>query len=778
MPKTYGAQDEGSNFKDAMTDVPSISSRAETLRSDLTAGLVVFLVALPLCLGIAVASGASPISGILSGIIGGLVIGVLSASHTSVSGPAAGLTAVVLVQLKNPAFGDTPDERFQAFLLAVLIAGVIQIILGAIRAGFLSAFFPGSVIKGLLAAIGVILILKQIPHLLGHDTDPEGEMSYVQPDHETTFSEIGKLFTGEVHSGAIIVGLASVVLLVWWDKSKWLKKLSIPGPLVVVVFGVAMAEMFRSWGGEWVVSGSHLVSVPVANSLAGLTKFLTFPDFTQFTNSAVWVGGMTIAIVASLETLLNLEAVDKLDKLKRNSPPSRELVAQGIGNVVAGLIGALPVTSVVVRSSVNVNAGGKTKLSAIAHGVLLVLAVVFFPTVINMIPLSALAAILIVTGFKLANPQIFVEMYREGKFQFLPFIATVLAIVFTDLLIGIVIGLVISVSFILYSNLKRPIRKIVEKHISGDVMRIELASQVSFLNRVALENVLMDVPRGGNVLLDGRNTVFMDPDATYFIRDFVKNVAPARGIHVSLVGFRDSYVLDDRVLYVDYCSRELQETMTPQQAIEILQDGNERFRTGRQLTRDLNRQMTATSDGQHPLAVVLSCIDSRNPVEIVFDLGLGDIFSTRIAGNTVNPQILGSLEYGCAVAGAKLVLVMGHTRCGAVTEAVNRLTAPISATTAVCKHLTHIVEDIQQAVDDDLRKRLQSATGIKREELVDEVSRLNVTLVLESILDRSDILREMAEKGRIAIAGGIYNVSTGEVDIFPHMLRQPEAALT
>jgi carbonic anhydrase len=349
------------------------------------------------------------------------------------------------------------------------------------------------------------------------------------------------------------------------------------------------------------------------------------------------------------------------------------------------------------------------------------------------------------------------------------------AIVLTDLLIGVVIGLAISISFILYSNLRRPIRKIVEHHISGDVLRIELASQVSFLNRAALEKVLMAVPAGGNVLLDARNTVFMDPDATYFIHDFVKNVAPAHGVHVSLVGFRDSYVLDDRVLYVDYCSRELQETMTPHQVIEILRDGNERFRTGRQLTRNLYRQLNATSIGQHPLAVVLSCIDSRNPTEIIFDLGLGDIFSTRIAGNTISPKVLGSMEYGCAVAGAKLVLVMGHTRCGAVTEAVNRLTSPISNATSMCAHLSDVVADIQRAVDDDIRQQLKSADSLEREALIDTVARNNVQLVMDEILERSDILRMLADKGRIAIAGGIYDVSTGNVDIFPHTQLQPAA---
>jgi carbonic anhydrase/SulP family sulfate permease len=603
-------------------------------------------------------------------------------------------------------------------------------------------------------------------------------MAFQQPDDHNTFSEIATLFSGEVHQGAVIVGLASIVLLVWWDKSKLLKKCVVPGPLVVVLLGCGLAEYLRTWKGEWVIGSTHLVAVPVASSVESFLGFFRQPDFTQIVNPAVWVAGITIALVASLETLLNLEAVDKLDKLKRQSPPSRELFAQGVGNMVAGLIGAIPITSVIVRSSVNVNTGARTKASTVTHGILLLVALALFPTWMNRIPLAALAAILIVTGFKLASPKVFKEMYHEGRYQFLPFFATVTAIVMTDLLIGVMIGLAISVSFILYSNLRRPIRKIVEHHISGDVLRIELASQVSFLNRVALERVLMDVPRGGNVLIDARNTVFIDPDATYFLHDFVKNVAPAHGVNVSLVGFKDSYVLDDRTVYVDYCSRELQETMTPHQVIEILRAGNERFRTGRQLTRDVVRQLSAASDGQHPLAVVLSCIDSRNPTEIIFDLGVGDIFSTRIAGNTISPKVLGSMEYGCAVAGAKLVLVMGHTRCGAVTEAVVRLTSPISPRTSICTHLTDVVEDIQLAVSDEQRRRLPLADAAEREAIINEVARRNVEQVLDAIVDRSDILRQLVEKGRIAIAGGLYDVTTGCVDIFPHCARQFDAALS
>ena len=500
------------------------------LSRDLTAGLVVFLVALPLCLGVALASNAPLLSGVLAGIVGGILVGILSGSHTSVSGPAAGLTAVVAAQIASLG-------SFEAFLLAVVIAGLIQIALGLARAGFLAAFFPSSVIKGLLAAIGVILILKQIPHVLGHDPDPEGDMAFLQPDDENTFSELGRLL-GDIQPGAAVIGLVSIALLVVWDRWRSLKRSNIPAPLVVVLLGVGISLVFRRLGGRWVIEPSHLVQVPVADSLAGFFGLLPTPDFSQWSNPAVYIAAVTIAAVASLETLLNLEAVDKLDPQRRTSTPSRELMAQGIGNVVAGLIGGLPITSVIVRSSVNINAGGRTKLATIVHGVLLLVSVVFLPAWLNLIPLSCLAAILLVTGVKLASPALVRRMWDEGRYQFVPFALTVVAIVLTDLLIGVLIGLAVSIGFILRSNVRRPLRRIVEKHLGGEVVHIELANQVSFLNRAALARVLDEVPRGGHVLLDAQNTDYIDPDVLDLIRDFKEQTAPARGVEVSLLGFR------------------------------------------------------------------------------------------------------------------------------------------------------------------------------------------------------------------------------------------------
>ncbi|MFT5091272.1 MAG: carbonic anhydrase [Porticoccaceae bacterium] len=724
-----------------------------TLKHDLTSGLVVFLVALPLCLGIALASGAPLFSGLLAGIIGGLVVGAISGSHSSVSGPAAGLTAIVATQIT--ALG------FEAFLLAVFIGGLLQIGLGLLKAGALSAFFPSSVIKGLLAAIGVILILKQIPHVFGHDADPEGDMSFVQPDHENTFSELA-LIAGDLHLGAAVIGLLSIAVLVLWGKLKPLKNSIIPAPLVVVLLGVGINLLFRKIGGRWLIEESHLVQVDLA---AGLFDQLKIADFSQWNNPTVYVAGATIAIVASLETLLNLEAVDKLDPQKRVSPPSRELIAQGCGNVAAGLLGAIPVTSVIVRGSVNVASGGKTKVSAIFHGLLLLISVVFLPVYLNMIPLAALAAILLVTGFKLASPKLFQQMWSEGRYQFAPFVITLVSIVLTDLLVGILIGLGVSVLFILNSNLRRPIRRIVETHVGGEITHIELANQVSFLNRAALDQLFKNTVAGTHLLIDATDTDYIDPDVLSLIREFKEKASPQRDVRVSLRGFREKYRLNDDIQFADYSTRELQNQATPDQVLEILREGNRRFSTGNQLSRDFMRQVDATAQGQTPLAVVLSCIDSRVPAELVFDLGLGDVFSVRVAGNVIGTKSLASMEYGVKVAGVKLVLVMGHTRCGAVTSSVELVDSNQDAKVATgCEHLQSIVDELSPSVTELLTRPLSELSPAEVETLVDKVARHNVQRTVKEVVSRSTVIREAVDDSRVRVVGAVYDVKSGEIE--------------
>ncbi|QDS99616.1 bifunctional SulP family inorganic anion transporter/carbonic anhydrase [Adhaeretor mobilis] len=742
-----------------MTNTSLLSPK--TVPKDLLSSLVVFLVALPLCLGVAVASGADPIAGVLSGIIGGVLVGFLSGSQTSVSGPAAGLIAIVASQIDTLGF--------RGFLLAVTAAGVLQIAMGLAGAGNLAKFFPTSVIKGLLAAIGVLLILKQIPHVFGHDADPEGEMSFFQPDDQNTFSELFAI-VGDLHWGAMAIGLGSIAFLFAWGRSKFLKNSGVPAPLVVVVLGVIVNRLFGGLDEQWVIGGKHLVEVPVAETVAGFTQFLKTPDFAQWLNPAIYMGAITIALVASLETLLNLEAVDNLDPKKRNSPPSRELVAQGFGNVAAGFLGALPVTSVIIRSSVNINAGGQTKLAAIFHGILLLLCVLFLPTWLNMIPIASLAAILLVTGFKLASPTLVKQMVAGGRYQWFPFFVTVFAIVFTDLLVGVLIGLVVAISFILNSNLRRPIRQFVEKHVGGDITRIELAEQVSFFKRAALSEVFDKTPKGGHLLIDASKTDYIDPDVLDLIRDFKQKVGPARGVQVSLQGFRNKYELADHIQFVDYATRELQEAITPAQVLEILREGHRRFLGGERINRSLSRQVDGTAEAQHPLAVVLSCIDSRAPVELIFDAGVGDLFTVRVAGNVTSRKVVGSIEYGCAIAGAKLILVMGHTRCGAVTSAVGAVEAgERHRTPDGCDHIDRILQEISQSIDHSACRRLNQLEPDEREDFIDNVARENVQRTVDHIIQESPAIARMVKSGDVAIMGSMYDVATGELELFKEM---------
>lgn len=734
---------------------PPTESKGATLARDAISGTVVFLVALPLCLGIALASGAPLMSGLISGVVGGIVIGSLSGSHVSVAGPAAGLAAIVLAQIATLG-------SFEAFLLAVLIAGGIQIVFGALRAGMLAKFFPTNVIRGLLAAIGVLLILKQIPHLVGYDSDFEGDSSFQQPDGENTFSALLHAMRA-ILPGAALVGFAALAVLIVWEKTK-LKKTIVPGPLVAVLVGTGISELLRSTGSDWTIAASHLVSTPVlGQNGVGWGDLIRTPDFSRILDPAIYVAAITLAIVASLETLLNLEATDKLDPQKRESPPNRELFAQGVGNIVAGFIGGLPMTSVIVRSSVNANAGSRTRMSAIFHGILLLVAVLLLPTVINRIPLAALAAVLVFTGFKLASPAVFKSMWSQGKSQFVPFVITVAAIVGTDLLKGVIIGMAASAGYILWRHRKTGIRIIHEEHVSGIVTRIELVGQATFLNQPALLAVLDNAKKGDHFMIDARMADHVDADIIALLREYTHEVAPARGYNISLVGFKDRYPLEDKVMYIDVSTREVQASLTPARVLQLLKEGNERFVSGRRLNRDLVRQVNETADGQAPMAAVLSCIDSRAPAELLFDMGIGDIFSARLAGNVASRKAVGSLEFACKIAGAKLILVLGHTRCGAVKAACDFSAQGIDAVDATgLTHLGSITATVAEAIQ--METRTQTDRTCANQEFVDRVAAINVRNTMRWIEQNSPTLAQMLVTGEIAIVGAMYDVKTGRVE--------------
>jgi carbonic anhydrase/SulP family sulfate permease len=736
--------------------INSSTPLATTVPRDLVSGLIVFLVALPLCLGIALASGAPLFSGLISGIVGGIIVGVLSGSHTSVSGPAAGLTAVVASQIGSLG-------SFEIFLLSVVIAGVIQVGLGVAKAGALSAFFPSSVIKGLLAAIGVILIIKQTPYLLGYDMVPKS----IVHGHSNILDQIAKIFTGEIHRGALVIGSLSMAFLIASDKVKVMKNSLIPAPLVVVVFAVLGSLLFSKLGAPWALTdGARLmVNVPISESIGSFLKLLTLPDFAQLANPAVYLAGVTIAIVASLESLLNLDAVDKLDKYQRLSPPNRELWAQGVGNIACGMLGGLPVTSVVIRGTVNTHAGSRTKFSTIVHGVLLLFCVLFVPAYLNMIPLACLAAILLTTGFKLASPKLFRQMWSDGISQFLPFIVTLIAIVATDLLVGVVIGMLVSLLLILKSNLTQPVRQVMEQHVSGPVHRIELANQVSFLNKASLEEVLRSIPEGSDAILDARSTDYIDPDVLSFIRDFKERTAPAHNIRLSLQGFRERYQFSDDVQFVDFSPREARTELTPAAVLKILKDGNDRFCSGKGLDRNVRNVVCAENSKLQPLAVVFSGVDGRVPAELIFDLSLGELVSIRLAGNVVGPRVLGSIEYGCLVGGAKLIMIMGHRNSGMVKLALDQAIQAMPSKT-IPANLSAILSEIQQLIEPDELQSLKTGGESAMAAFADKLSRRNATHTAQQILSQSAIIRQLVGENKIALVGAVFNATDGQVEIF------------
>jgi MFS superfamily sulfate permease-like transporter len=516
------------------------NSLTKHLKSDLLSGMVVFLVALPLCLGIAVASGAPPFAGIITGVIGGIVVGLLSKSNVSVSGPAAGLIAIVLAAVNNLGY--------ETFLLAVVLAGVLQLLLGIAKAGGISSYFPSGVIEGMLTAIGIIIIKKELPHAIGYDKEHEGDFySYELMDSADKgfFSEIIHSFN-YAHTGIIIITVISIGILIAFNKLPFLKKIkAIPGALVVVVVGMAINEIFKATNPAMVIGDDHLVKLPTASSFSEFFGQFSFPDFSGFANPNVWITAATIAAVASIETLLCLEAGDKMDPLKRYSSSNAELRAQGIGNIFAGLIGGMPMTSVIVRTSANVNAGAKSKFSAIAHGVFLLIAVVGIPGLLNKIPMACLAAILIMIGFKLASPKVFKHMWQSGKFQFIPFIVTVVAVVTIDLLKGVGIGLVVSIFFILRGNMKLAYFFKKEKHHEGETVHMDLAQEVSFLNKAAVKQTLAHLPQNSKLIIDAANTVYIDYDVLELIRDFVNFGSKDKNINVTLKNFKAAYKMED-----------------------------------------------------------------------------------------------------------------------------------------------------------------------------------------------------------------------------------------
>ncbi|MGH8551122.1 MAG: bifunctional SulP family inorganic anion transporter/carbonic anhydrase, partial [Methylococcales bacterium] len=692
--------------------------------------------------GIALASGAPLLSGLVAGMVGAIVVGALSASSFGISGPAAGLAVIV--------FGAIADLGFQTFLLAVVLAGCLQVVMGFCGAGVISYYFPSAVIKGMLSGIGIIICLKQIPHALGYDSDYEGDLAFNQEDHYSTFSELGHM-VGFIEPGALIISIMTLIILIVWE-SPMLKSLRFPqwvhGAVIAVPAGTALNFLFSSYAPDLALSGKHLIVIPVGETALHWISHLDFPDFSRIGNPEVYWTAMILAIVASVETLLCVEGSEKLDPDNRITPVNRELQAQGVGNICSGLLGGMPVAQVILRTSINLQAGAKTRLASIMHGFLILASVLLIAPLINQIPLASLAGVLLMVGYKLAAPAQFRQMFQTGWHYFIPFIVTVLGLIFTDLLIGIGIGMAVALFFILLQHHNSPFVLHTEPERNKSILH--LSKNVSFLNKADIFKALRQIPRDCEFVLDATQCLFLDYDVYELINHF-KAEARRKNIDFRLENFRGYGVLEP-------VRNRLPQTLAEQQALsaadvlEILKEGNRRFVNNLKSNRNMLEQINESRDNQFPMAIILSCIDSRTSAELIFDQGLGDIFSVRVAGNVINEDILGCMEYACKASGSKLIVVLGHSNCGAVKGACADLKLG---------NLTGLLDKIKPAIS-----AVQSKTPLfdpKDPKFVQQVAHCNVLLSRDQIRARSPILGELEASANIKIVGAMYHIETGQV---------------
>ncbi|RNL90751.1 sulfate transporter [Sinomicrobium pectinilyticum] len=713
-----------------------------SLNKDIPAGIVLFLVALPLCLGIALASGAPLISGLISGVIGGLVIGLVSKSGTSVSGPAASVSAVVFLAIQDLG-------GFDIFLTALVIAGLFQVLFGILKAGLIADYIPTSIIKGLLAAIGIILILSQLKYAVGMELDHDRFSSFSE-DYLNNAWKIVTLFFRSFTPGSIILTLVSLFILLFWAKTPLKNFKLIPPALIVVILGVVLNFIFKYLVPGLYLDSIHLVSIPKVDDLSSL---ITTPDLSAIGNVKIWTTATTVAIIASLSTLLNIEATDNIDPHKRKTPPNRELIAQGIGNTLSGLIGGIAITSVIVRSTVNIEAGGQTKLVTILHGLLLLLSVLFISSVINLIPLASLSAILLVVGYKLASVSLFRKMYAKGWSQFLPFVTTVIAILLTDVLIGVLIGSALSVFFLLRNNYYNPFFIENTRFRQGEAIKLELSNEVSFLNRASIKNALWSVPDNSKVIIDATFSSYIDQDVVEILRDFESTFAMEHQIDVNIIGLKESY---DKGEGIDFEGKNLEKAVlksSPGEILTYLKEGNKSYVKGNLISRRLRNKELTDFLSTCPLAVVVNCIDLREPLNMLLNTGIGDLIPIRSAGNAVSVPIIRSIEIACRNQGAKLILLMGNSGNSFVKEAIEAHQAGKES------YLKPLIEDAlvsKKFSEEDLKNK-------DPEDIANLITRFNLEFSKEKIMRDNPFIREQVEAGNLGIASAFFDRKTASV---------------
>lgn len=712
------------------------------LDKDLPSSIVVFLVALPLCLGIALASGAPLVSGLISGIIGGIVIGSVSHSSVSVSGPAASLTAVVLSSIASLG-------SFDVFLLAVVLGGIFQFVLGILRAGLIADYMPSNIIKGLLAAIGIILIIAQIPYALGIEAGARG---YVNADLHflDQMRTATAAFFDSLNAGALIISGISLVIMIFWEKSPLKNFKLLPPALVVVLLGVLLNIIFEYGIPSLHLQPTHLVNIP---KIDHITELVTFPDFSAISNPQVWGVAITITLIASIASLLAIEAADEIDPHKRNTPPNRELVAQGIGNTLTGLVGGIPITSVIVRSSVNINAGAETKLSAIMHGVFLLLSVLFLSNILNLIPLSSLAAILLVIGYKLASWDVVSAMYRKGWNQFIPFIVTIIAIIYTDLLVGIFIGTLVSIFFLLRSNYHNAFFVENTRILKGETIRLELSNEVSFFNKASIKNTLWNVPDNSTVIIDATFASYIDNDVLEIFEDFQNTFAGEHNIALSIIGLKEKYDLGKDLEFVKGEIQEIKEKSTPKEIFEFLIDGNQRYVDGKLVSRRLRNKELMDFINSPPLAAVVNCIDMREPLNVLMNTGIGDLIPIRTAGNLADDHVIKSLEVACKKQGAKFILFIGNSSNKIYAEALKDYENGKDS---------YLVPLISEAVEANQISFSSSGPDGTMED-ADVITKWSLKESLNRVISESPFLAKEIAEGRIGMATAFFNRTNGNI---------------
>ncbi|MFC2186200.1 bifunctional SulP family inorganic anion transporter/carbonic anhydrase [Fulvivirgaceae bacterium LMO-SS25] len=708
---------------------------------DIPSGIVVFLVALPLCLGIALASGAPLISGLISGIIGGLVVGYLSQSEVSVSGPAASLTAVVIVAIQNLG-------SFDVFLLSLVIGGVIQLGFGLAKAGLIADYMPTSIIKGLLAAIGLILIISQIPYALGIDQESrllDYSRNFLSdpPDFSTIMSSFSP--------GAIIITTISLLLIIYWDKTVLRKFKLVPPFLVVVILGVLINLLFKYMVPSLFLDSIKLVSIPQIDSLS---SFLTFPDFTAIGNPQVWTYGFTIALIASIASLLAIEAADNLDPHKRRSPPNRELVAQGIGNTLAGLIGGIPITSVIVRSSVNIGAGAETKLSTIVHGILLLASVFLLSSIINLIPLASLAAILLMVGYKLASISIFKSMFKKGWEQFIPFAVTTIGILFSDVLVGVLIGTASSLFFLLRGNFYNPFYIEIVKSKKRKEYRLELSNEVSFLNKPAIKKTLWGLPKNSKIVIDATFTTYVERDVIEILNDYQNTFAIENGIDVVIIGLRESYDSEVKEELSKGAINYEKNIGNPQDILDSFINGNQRYVDGNLVSKRLRNKELLDFIKDAPLATVINCMDMREPLNMLLNTGIGDLIPLKAAGNLISDNIIYSSEIACRKQGAKLILLMGNSRNSFIKEGLEHY---------IKNEDSYLRELLKPAIDAGILTK-EKTQHKDLNEIADEITIWNLEESKRRIIQKNEFIRREVIQGNIGLCSAFFNRKTGKID--------------